>query len=74
VDAIATNLDGDPAFVPKNRMPIPRDVLKLCSSLVAVSRYEYGDYSVERVRLAHFSVKEYLVSDRVSDALKPGCA
>jgi ankyrin repeat protein len=71
VDAIATNLDGDPAFVPKNRMPIPRDVLKLCSSLVAVSRYEYGDYSVERVRLAHFSVKEYLVSDRVSDALKP---
>jgi ankyrin repeat protein len=71
VDAIAINLDEDPAFVPKNRMPVPRDVLKLCSSLVAVYRYEDEDYSKERVRLAHFSVKEYLVSDRVSDALKP---
>jgi ankyrin repeat protein len=66
VDAVATNLDEKPAFVPKNRMPVPRDILKLCSSLVAVSRAHGG----ETVQLAHFSVQEYLVSDRVSEALK----
>jgi ankyrin repeat protein len=69
VDAIATDIDGSPAFDPKNRMPVPREVLKLCSSLVAVSQHvEYPDE--DQVRLAHFSVKEYLVSNHVSRAFK----
>jgi ankyrin repeat protein len=67
VDAIATDLDEDPAFDPKNRMPVQRDVLKLCSSLVTVYQNRRG---MDTVRLAHFSVKEYLVSDHVSETFK----
>jgi ankyrin repeat protein len=67
VDAIATNLDGYPLFDPKNRMPVSRDVLKLCSSLVVVFQPEFYP---DVVRLAHFSVKEYLVSNHVSKAFK----
>jgi ankyrin repeat protein len=65
VDAIATDLDADPAFDPKNRMPVPRDVLKLCSSLVAVTQNGTNP-GMEMVQLAHSSVKEYLISDHVS--------
>ncbi|KAI4751095.1 Pfs, NACHT and ankyrin domain protein [Aureobasidium sp. EXF-3400] len=68
VDAIATNLDEDPAFDPRNRMPVPRDVLTLCSSLVAVSQDRKG---TEIIQLAHSSVKEYLVSDHVPSAFRP---
>jgi ankyrin repeat protein len=64
VDALATDMDEDPAFDPKNRMPVPRDLLRLCSSLVVV----VGGPDLEQVRLAHFSVKEYLVSSHVSRA------
>jgi hypothetical protein len=69
VDAIAVNLDEGPAFDPKNRMPVPRDVLKLCSSLVVVFKGEW-DTNTEMAQLAHFSVKEYLISNHVSGAFK----
>lgn len=68
VDAIAVDLNHEPGFDPKNRMPVPREVLKLCSSLVAVSRDE--EKTVGSVRLSHFSVKEYLTSDNVSSIYK----
>jgi ankyrin repeat protein len=67
VDAVAVNLNEDPAFDPKNRMPVPRDILKLCSSLIAVYETQPGQDSVQ---LAHFSVKEYLVSRHVSMVFK----
>ncbi|CAD0088333.1 unnamed protein product [Aureobasidium mustum] len=63
VDAVAVDLDHGPGFDPKNRMPVPREVLKLCSSLVRVL-WDDSDY----VGLAHFSVKEYLTSKHVSKA------
>lgn len=66
VDAIAINMAGDPGFNPRNRMPVPHEVLKLCSSLVAVSKDDLCDW----VHLAHFSVREYLVSDKVSEKFK----
>jgi ankyrin repeat protein len=69
VDAIATNPDEGPSFDPKNRMPIPRDVLRICSSLVVV-RHSKNSPDQENVQLAHFSVKEYLISDHVSRAFK----
>jgi hypothetical protein len=69
VDAVATNVDEDPGFDPKNRMPVPWDVLKLCSSLVVVTQNR-RDPGTEVVQLAHFSVKEYLVSNHVSEGLK----
>lgn len=69
VDAIAVNLDEDPKFDPKDRMPAPREILNLCSGLVAVSQVPRGKNTlVHEVRLAHFSVKEYLVSENVSRA------
>ncbi|KAK6000518.1 hypothetical protein QM012_003764 [Aureobasidium pullulans] len=65
VDAVAVDLDHEPGFDPKNRMPVPREVLKLCSSLVTVYQLPWG---VDVIRIAHFSVKEYLISDLVSKA------
>jgi ankyrin repeat protein len=71
VDAIAIDLDKDPAFDPKNRMPVPRGLLKLCSGLVTVYQCPLGqDSGHDLVYLAHFSVKEYLVSNHVSKAFK----
>ena len=58
VDALAvTSVDG-PRFDPDERYADPRDILTRCSSLVTAT---YGDV----LRLAHFSVKEYLVSDHL---------
>jgi ankyrin repeat protein len=67
VDAVATDVNEDPAFAPKNRMPVPRDILRLCSSLVSVAHMEDSPH-IEMVQLAHFSVKEYLASNHVSRA------
>lgn len=77
VDAIAIDPQEDPGFDPKNRMPIPRELLKLCSSLVVVSKTHRPlftwdeDDSGDEVRLAHFSVKEYLLYGHVSEAYQP---
>lgn len=56
-------------FDAENRLPDPRDVLTICSSLVtiAASTAEIDGVSceIEELRLAHFSVKEYLISNCV---------
>ena len=57
VEVIAIDVDGDPRFDPENRLLDPQDLLTICPSLVTMTASE--------LRLAHFSVKEYLVSDRV---------
>ncbi|PGG95177.1 hypothetical protein AJ80_10005, partial [Polytolypa hystricis UAMH7299] len=62
-----------PLFDSTRRYFDPRDILELCSSLVTVSRkesdeegfFEYLGNVEARLSLAHFSVKEYLVSDRI---------
>ena len=69
-EVIAVKIDNDPQFDPENRLPEPRDILTICSSLVttAISTAESLDgdtYEAEELRLAHFSVKEYLISDRI---------
>jgi ankyrin repeat protein len=70
VDAIATDMDEDPPFDSRNRMPAPRDVLRVCSSLVSVSLGDIRNQNTETVQLAHFSVKEYLFSNHISRAFK----
>jgi hypothetical protein len=67
---IAIIVEGDPRFDPELRLPEPRDILTMCSSLVTTATSTiYDSYGstreIEELRLAHFSVKEYLVSDRV---------
>jgi hypothetical protein len=56
-EVIAVDIEGDLRFNPENRLREPQDILTICSSLVTTAGLE--------LRLAHFSVKEYLVSNRV---------
>jgi hypothetical protein len=62
-------------------MPVPREIARLCSSLTIITAREYeikNDYdnfktrtqNITEIRLAHFSVKEYLVSDRVAEGFR----
>ncbi|KND89507.1 Ankyrin repeat domain-containing protein 50 [Tolypocladium ophioglossoides CBS 100239] len=65
VDAIAVDTESRPRFDLKNRMPAPEEISRYCSSLVVVSRDERGSGTITELQLAHFSVKEYLMSDRL---------
>ncbi|KAL5330791.1 hypothetical protein ACEPPN_000314 [Leptodophora sp. 'Broadleaf-Isolate-01'] len=61
-------------FNPEDRLPDPRDLLTICSSLVTtVSVTAKGNDGASNdtteLRLAHFSVKEYLISDRIRNGL-----
>lgn len=67
VDAVAVDTKNG-LFDPKNRMPNPREIPKCCSSLVVVV---ITDDSQELIQLAHFSVKEYLVSNLVKENIAP---
>ncbi|KAF2473448.1 purine and uridine phosphorylase [Lindgomyces ingoldianus] len=67
VDAIAVDTKGKPYFDPKYRMPNPQEISRYCSSLVAVvsiTEHSNRGNHVE-LQLAHFSVKEYLMSTRL---------
>ncbi|OAQ67814.1 nacht and ankyrin domain-containing protein [Pochonia chlamydosporia 170] len=71
VDAIAVDLDHKPHFNHGNRMPVPLEIARFCSSLVVLSKNILeGGQVVKELKLAHFSVQEYLMSDR----LHPGIA
>ena len=63
-ELVAVNLAGNPWFDPDARFPDLRDLLDICSSLIQVEQSS-KDLEVSFVRLAHFSVKEYLVSERM---------
>jgi hypothetical protein len=71
VEVIAVDTEGDPRFDVENRLKEPRDILTICSSLVTTTMEAtegpHGETTEEQVRLAHFSVKEYLVSDRITN-------
>ncbi|KAG9240039.1 hypothetical protein BJ878DRAFT_469094 [Calycina marina] len=69
VEVIAIDTEQS-QFNSENRLPDPRDLLTICSSLVTtISVTTEGDYGnshqITELRLAHFSVKEYLISDRI---------
>ncbi|KAF8507536.1 hypothetical protein JB92DRAFT_2793427, partial [Gautieria morchelliformis] len=77
VEILATNPNaaGAHLFNPEERLLNPREVLIICSSLVTISEEENtGRYlhttNWEQVRLAHFSVKEYLTLGHI----RGGCA
>lgn len=73
VEVLAVDWDGDePRFEPDNRIPEPKDILTMCSTLVATTEdlgTHFSDDGYQdiwqTIRLAHFSVKEYLLSDRI---------
>ncbi|KAL8669025.1 MAG: hypothetical protein Q9168_006366 [Polycauliona sp. 1 TL-2023] len=74
--AIRTDTDGGPWFDPAARFPEPSEVLSILSSLVTTEDPQWpgdsewpGDFQWPGyspiVRFAHFSVQEYLTSDRI---------
>jgi hypothetical protein len=68
-EVLAINTD-ESRFDPENRLPEPRDLLTICSSLVTtvvgtVKDNKGASNETTELRLAHFSVKEYLISDRI---------
>ena len=73
VDAIAVDTKGDTKgdqyFNPKRRMPNPQEITRYCSSLVVVVSTKGHSYDKDgghlELHLAHFSVKEYLMSDQL---------
>jgi hypothetical protein len=72
VDVLAIDWQREePQFEPENRVQDPKDILSMCTTLVTVSEitdYRSGTANLETfpsLRLAHFSVKEYLVSNRI---------
>ncbi|KAJ9300709.1 hypothetical protein DTO271G3_1873 [Paecilomyces variotii] len=79
VDAMVVDLSGDGHFDPDMRLPAPEEILRICSSLLqVVPKREMrivtdGPQKLTRmeVHLAHFSVKEYLLSDRVEETFLP---
>ena len=69
-DAAVVNPQSDPPFDPEERLSDPNDVLQILAGLVTISP-KSGPYDSPQlvVRLAHFSVKEYLLSDRILNGL-----
>lgn len=71
VDAVAVNLSAKPHFEPENRIPMPKLLLRICSSLVSaivIADSDTGDREI--LQLAHFSVKEYLKSSRAEQMIQ----
>jgi ankyrin repeat protein len=68
-EVITVNIEGSPRFDPERRFLEPQDILIICSGLVTttggIKESSHDNTTAEQVRLAHFSVKEYLVSDRI---------
>jgi hypothetical protein len=79
-EVITVNIGHSPRFDSERRFPEPRDILTICSSLVTTAGDSYDEIedlldemedpdddemANEQVRLAHFSVKEYLMSERI---------
>ena len=64
-ETIAIDVKGNPRVNPENRFPEPRDIFSICSSLISLESQTSGDNDSVIVGLAHFSVKEYLVSERI---------
>ncbi|KAH8792864.1 hypothetical protein F5882DRAFT_516605 [Hyaloscypha sp. PMI_1271] len=65
-EAIVIRPLSHPPFDPEERFPDPESVLQILSSLVSFNDAG-GDllWRMGTVTLAHFSVKEYLISDRI---------
>jgi hypothetical protein len=79
-EIVAVNVTGEPWFDCDARFPEQREILKVCSSLITIEEMVVNSFEEEKfygkrlhgkvinlVRLAHFSVKEYLVSERIRD-------
>ncbi|PSN62572.1 hypothetical protein BS50DRAFT_122517 [Corynespora cassiicola Philippines] len=67
-EVAALEADRCLAFDPEEVLEEPLEVLKICSSLVTIRPGGQPWEPPETVALAHYSVKEYLVSDRILES------
>ena len=67
VDAIVVKPEVSPGFKLEDRMPKPEEIVSSCSSLAIIVPIwdRRSGQEIRELRLAHFSVKEYLTSNRV---------
>ncbi|CEO59716.1 hypothetical protein PMG11_04381 [Penicillium brasilianum] len=74
VDIVVIDPNGHPLFDPMLRMPNPQDIVRVCSTLVTLVVKESGRGRMEsstEIRLSHFSVLQYLRSNRIERAFSP---
>lgn len=67
-EVIAIDVARDPAFDQEEVLEDPMEALEICSSLVTITTDDSGrawELKMQVAVLAHYSVKEYLVSDRI---------
>ena len=79
VEILAIENGENGGFFPDERLPDPADIMTICSSLISCNAVDYDDDDwsdddstddgneegrTTQIRLAHFSIKEYLLSDR----------
>lgn len=76
VDFLAVKPVSERGFDVANRMPVPKEITRLCSGLVTIADSSSPRprrifepprriSKTQEIRLSHFSVKEYLKSDRL---------
>lgn len=74
LDVVAVEIEED-HFDEGNRLPRPKEISQYCSSLVIIAPGKHGKDSIQ---LAHFTVKEYLISSNlmvnIIEGLKPVAA
>ncbi|KAI1821809.1 hypothetical protein F4861DRAFT_532688 [Xylaria intraflava] len=73
VDCITIDMDTQ-QFDPNDRLPVPTEISRYCSSLVSIakrlSKGKKGQTkTIIELRLAHYSVKEYLSSGRLKNSI-----
>ena len=69
-EILAIDEETHTGFDPENRLPNPRDILTIFSSLITTAKAKiYPWEEVGELRLAHYSVKEYLILERLSHGL-----
>ncbi len=66
-EIVAVNLQGEPWFDPDAVFPEQDDLLAVCSNLVTLESPGNRKVVSPVVRLAHFSVQEYLISERMKN-------
>lgn len=66
VEALLLSPSRQPAYNPDNRLSDPYDIMQILPGLVSISTNTKS--SREEIRLSHFSVKEFLMSEKI------GCA
>lgn len=67
-EVIAIDIDQNPVFDRDEALEDPLEILNICSSLITITVDERDVFQSSPrhvVALAHYSVKEYLVSDRI---------